>query len=143
MRETWFLVILLIFTACNSKDPATLVQYLDGYWEITKVERDGQIIKEYRFNENIDFFEIDGMQGIRKKVKPQLDGTYLVTNDFEKVEIEIEDSRLILSYTTPYDSGKEKVVEIKENTLVMEKEAGIIYHYQRYQPLIINNYEKE
>ncbi len=143
MRETWFLVLLLIFTACNSKDPATLVQYLDGYWEITKVERDGQIIKEYRFNENIDFFEIENMEGIRKKVKPQLDGTFLVTDDFEKVEVEIENSTLILNYTTPFDSWQEKVLDLKEDKLVVENESGIIYHYQRYSPLLIDNYEKE
>lgn len=135
-------MLLLVFHACDKKDPAEQIKYLDGYWEIESVKISEDSIKEYKFNETIDFIEIEGREGFRKKVRPQLDGTFLVTNDEEKVEIKVEDDEILLYYTTPYDSWKEKLIEAKENELTMENERGIRYHYKRYTP-ILNNYEEE
>ncbi len=137
-------IILLVFTllSCN-QDPAENLQYLDGYWEIKRVERDGEIVVEYRFNENVDFLEINNMKGVRKKVKPQLDGTYLVTDDAENIEVKIEDDHVYIYYTTAFDSWRERVNILTEDNLELENEDGIIYHYQRYTPLLNENYETE
>lgn len=136
------LILLFVFSACNQQDPEEQIKYLDGYWEIESVEISEDSIREYKFNETIDFIEIDGREGFRKKVRPQLDGTFQVTDDEEKVEVKVEDKFVFLYYSTPYDSWKEKLVEAKENELTMENERGIRYHYKRYTPLI-NNYEEE
>ena len=39
--------------------------------------------KEYKINRNNRFFKIEADKGFRKKVMPQLDGTYL-TNDVQE-----------------------------------------------------------
>lgn len=142
MRISAIIFLALTLISC-SKNPEEKVKHLDGYWEIKRVEKDDEIVVEYRFNENIDFFEINNMKGIRKKVKPQLDGTYLVTDDAENIEIKIEDDLLFIYYTTPFDSWKEKINTLTGDKMELENDDGIIYHYQRYTPLLNNHNEKE
>ncbi len=140
MKYTAILIVLFTLLSCNG-NPEEQIPHLDGYWEIKRVERDGETVVEYRFNENVDFFEIDSMKGIRKKVKPQIDGTYLVTDDSENVEVKIEDDLLYIYYTTAYDSWREKVNTLTTEKLELENEDGIIYHYERYTSLL-NNYDE-
>jgi hypothetical protein len=83
------------------------------------------------------------MKGIRKKVKPQLDGSYLVTDDAENIEVKIEDDILYIYYTTAFDTWREKVNTLTEDELELENEDGIIYHYQRYTPLLNDHNETE
>lgn len=142
--KRFFIVLttLLVIYSCNKQNPHEQVNNLAGYWEINKVEFSRDSIREYRFNQVIDFFEIENMKGFRKKVRPQLDGTFTVTNDEEAVEAHIEDDQLYLLYTTPYHTWRERVITAKENELVIENEDNIIYHYQRFTPLL-ENYEEE
>lgn len=135
-----FLFILAI--SCKGNDPEEQLRYLDGYWEIKKVELANDSIREYRFNEMVDFFELENGKGFRKKVRPQLDGTYKITSDSETVDAKIEEGNLHLYYTTPYDTWKEKVLRAGEENLSIETEQGIIYHYKRFQPLL-NIYNEE
>src|SRR5690606_29348370 len=104
-----FLKILIIgvfLTACNRQIPEQQVKYLEGYWEIKRVEIPPDSVVEYKFNENVDYFELGDNKGFRKKVRPQLDGSFLVTENSEEIETRIEDGELYIYYTTPFDSWK-------------------------------------
>lgn len=136
-------ILLLLILGCNNQDPEEQVPYLGGYWEIKRVEFSKDSIREYKFNEVVEFIEITNGQGFRKKVRPQLDGSYQVTQDEEKVETRIEDGQLYLYYSTLYDTWKEKVVHAGEEQLKMENENGVIYHYERFTPLLENYYEAQ
>ncbi|MCM4159324.1 hypothetical protein FHG64_17085 [Antarcticibacterium flavum] len=143
MKFTAFLACLVILTSCNSKDPEEKIPHLEGYWEIEKVEFSKDSMRTYTFNETVDFLDLENGSGFRKKVKPQLNGSYLVTNDAEQVETIVEDNELFLLYTTPYDTWREKVLKANEDHLQIENERGIIYHYKRFKPLLNNYYEAE
>ncbi|HSI69849.1 MAG TPA: hypothetical protein VK941_06440 [Gillisia sp.] len=136
-------LVLLLITACNNQDPEEQIPHLEGYWEIEKVEFSKDSIKAYSFNETVDFMDLQDGTGFRKKVRPQLDGSYQVTNDAEQVEVRIEDNSLYLYYTTPYDTWREKVLKAEDNKLQIENERGIIYHYKRFKPLLNNYYEAQ
>ncbi|HSP82817.1 MAG TPA: hypothetical protein VLN72_03715 [Gillisia sp.] len=144
-----FAVILLLLTGCNSNQnqtPEKQIVHLEGYWEIKRVEIAPDSIREYNYNETVDFFDLNGKEGIRKKVRPQLDGTFQVTEDSENIKVVIEDRELFIYYTTPYDTWKERVVHAEENELKLENEDGMIYHYTRYSPINIDSektYEKK
>lgn len=142
-RVVQIILIALLVTSCNQQDPKDQIQHLEGYWEIKRVEILPDSVREYKFNESIDFFDLTGDNGVRKKVRPLLDGTYLVTDDSENLEVIFENDELYLKYITPYDTWRERVVYAEENELKLENEEGIIYHYQRYTPLIEKGYEKE
>ncbi len=140
---TGLLLCLAILSSCNSRNPEEQIPHLGGYWEIEKVEISKDSVRTYTFSETVDFLDLEDGSGFRKKVKPQLDGSYLVTNDAEQVEAKIEENVLYLLYTTPYDTWREKVLKANEDQLQIENEDGIIYHYKRFKPLLNNYYEAE
>ena len=140
------LLILGLFTACNNQEPEQQLKHLEGYWEIKRVEIMPDSVREYNYNETVDFFDLTGKEGIRKKVRPQLDGSFQVTEDSENIQIIIEDKDLYIYYSTPFHSWKEKVIYAEENELKIKNEDGMIYHYSRYSPINIDSeetYEKE
>ena len=144
MKNALKLIILaFVIFSCNRQDPEDQIQHLEGYWEIKRVEILPDSVREYKFNESIDFFELTGKKGVRKKVRPMLDGTYQVTDDSENMEVIVEDDELFLQYTTPFDTWKERVIYAEEDELKIENQEGIIYHYQRYTPITNESYETE
>ena len=129
--------------SCSQQDPEEKLQNLNGYWEVKQVEFPDASIKNFRMSETVDFFGIENKKGIRKKVRPQFDGTYLVTENAENVEVRIENDSLNLYYSTPYDSWKETVLKAEENEMSIINNRGLIYHYKRFVPLLSALDEKE
>lgn len=137
------ILFLVIISACARQKPEQQFDHLEGYWEITRVEINPDSVREYRFNETVDFIDLEGAKGTKTKVRPQLDGTYEVTGVTEKIEAVVEEEELFIEYTTPYDTWRERVIHAEENDLKLQNDQGVIYHYQRFTPLNINTDEKE
>lgn len=135
------LILIFFLVACQNQDPEEQIKFLDGYWEIDKVEFAEDSVKEYKYNETVDFFEIENGVGFRKKVRPEFDGSYQVTQDQEKVITKIEGEDLYLYYTTAFDEWKEKVILAEEEKLILENERGIRYYYKKFTPLLNDYYE--
>ncbi|WP_148639386.1 lipocalin family protein [Aquimarina longa] len=128
-------VLLLSAFSCTKKNPEKYTQYLNGYWEIkTVILADGSK-KQYRFNQNIDFIEIKDSTGIRKKVQPKLDNSFITTNDSELFTLKIEDDSLRLYYKTSLATWKETIISIKENNMTIKNETGNVYFYSRYKKI--------
>ncbi|WP_432410358.1 lipocalin family protein [Rasiella sp. SM2506] len=125
-------IILTIISSCAKQDANEQIQYLDGYWSIEKAILEDGTEKEFTISTTIDFMEINGKTGIRKKVQPKLDGTFLTSNDAETFEIKIEDDSLRLYYTTPFDSWKETVLKAKDSSLVVLNPDGKTYFYKKF-----------
>ena len=142
-KEMLLLIISLLFISCNRQNPDEQKKHLEGYWEIHQVVFPGDSIRSYRFNETVDYFRIEGDEGFRKKMRPQLDGSYQITNDAEQIELKVEEEELYLYHTTPFTTWKEKVITAEEDELKLENEQGIIYHYKRFTPLLNKYYETE
>ena len=92
----------MFFVGCQQKIQPTDIAKLNGYWEIEKVVFDEGEDKDYKMNESYDYFEITNNKGIRKKVMPQLDGTFLVNDAFENVIVRFAEDKAYLDYATPY-----------------------------------------
>jgi len=137
------LILAFLITGCTNQDPAEQLAHLNGYWEIERVEFSKDSIREFKINENVDFIDIKDGSGFRKKVRPEFDGTYTVTNDEEKVVAKIEEGILNLYYSTPFDSWKETVIKADEDKLSLKNSSGIMYHYKRFTPLLSDYEEKE
>ena len=125
-----FLVFGLLFSCKQSIAEADL-QNLNGYWEIEKVELPDGDKKEYKVNETIDFFKIEKKKGFRKKVMPQMDGTYLTNDVEETIEITIKDGDAIIQYKTNYASWDEAIIELTKDKLVIKNQKDLEYHYKR------------
>jgi hypothetical protein len=117
--------------SCKQSISETDLNNLNGYWEIEKVELPDRDKKEYKVNETIDFFEIQDKKGFRKKVMPQLDGTYLTNDIQENIIITIQDGEAIVHYKTVYASWNEEIIKLTKDKLVIKNQQDFEYHYKR------------
>jgi len=143
IRSIKMLLAAMVLTGCAEQKPKDQFPHLQGYWEITRVEINPDSVREYKFNETVDYIDLDGTRGTKTKVRPQLDGTYQVTGVTEDIEMVMEGKELYLKYTTPYDTFTERVIHAEENDLKLENAEGMIYFYKRYEPLLKDMNEKE
>jgi len=130
---------LLLFTfSCKQENANELLKHISGYWEIEEVRTVEGETKTFTMNMVVDYIEIDGTEGFRKKVAPQPDGTYFVNDDAEAIFVEIKDNKVQLLYSTPFDQWTETVIKANENKLVVKNTDGTVYSYKRFEniPLI-------
>lgn len=143
MKKSIYLLLFVSVWACNPRTPQEKIDNLNGYWAISKAEMaDGQI-KKYNFNALVDYFEIENNKGFRKKVKPKLDGTFLVTDNLEKIIVKIENDSINLYYSTGMDEWKETLIASEENKIVLKNEEGMEYSYKRFTGYLDEHGEKE
>lgn len=128
-----------LFTICFScaDNPLDDIQHLNGYWEIQHVEKDNKTIKEYTYNSTVDFFDVNEktLKGIRKKVTPTFDGTFLVTEHESSFMLKIEDNQLNIYYTVNDATYKETIKSISSKKLVITNQDGLTYIYVPFKSL--------
>lgn len=138
MKKTVLVVfIALLFVACNKKISASDISKINGYWEIEKVVFPDGKDKEYTINTSFDFFQIKNNAGFRKKVSPQLDGTFLVNDDFETVKIIQDKEKYFIQYGTPFAKWKEELLLLSDDELVTVNATKVEYHYKKAGPINI------
>jgi hypothetical protein len=132
MRNSILIFTLLLFTACSKSIAETDLLHINGYWEIEKVILPDGETKDYKINENLDYFFIKKQSGFRKKVLPQLDGTYLTNDVEEKVKVSFEKGDCLLNYKTDFASWQEEVVDLTAEKLVLKSLSNnLVYHYKK------------
>jgi hypothetical protein len=130
------LVLSLFFVGCQQKIEPTDIAKLNGYWEIEKVVFDEGEDKDYKMNESYDYFEItNNNKGIRKKVMPQLDGSFLVNDAYENVVVRFKEGKAFLDYSTPYAKWSEELIAVSDKELVVRNEEKKEYHYKKTGPI--------
>ena len=129
------LFICLFLASCQQKITPEDINKLNGYWEIKKVVfKDGED-KEFKMNENFDFFEIANNKGIRRKVRPQFDGTFLFNEDYEKVKIRFENDHVFLDYSTDYAKWSEELISISDDEMLIKNDQNKEYEYKKAGPI--------
>ncbi|MDG2431350.1 lipocalin family protein [Flavobacterium sp.] len=129
------LFISLLFVACKQKiEPADIAK-INGYWEIEKVVFDKGDDKDYSMNETYDYFEIKNNKGFRKKVMPQLDGTFLVNDTQEALAVRFVDDKVFLDYKTPFMKWSEEIIALTDAELVVVNADKKEYHYKKTEAI--------
>jgi hypothetical protein len=131
MKKIFLFIVFGLLLSCKQTISKTDLNNLNGYWEIEKVELPDGDKKEYKVNETIDFFKIKDGKGIRKKVMPQLDGTYLTNDIQEDIVIAVKDGDATIKYKTTYASWNEEIIELTKDKLVIKNQQDFEYHYKR------------
>lgn len=131
MKRILLLIVLLSVLSCKQNISEADISNLNGYWEIEKVELPDGDKKEYKVNETIDFFKIEANKGFRKKVMPQLDGTYLTNDIQEDVVVVVMDGDASIQYKTTYASWNEEIIVLTKDKLVVKNQQEIEYYYKR------------
>lgn len=136
------LIFTLILSSCNSNTTEEKIDNLNGYWEIKRVEKEAENPREYSFNQMIDYIQIDDQQGVRRKVRPQFDGSFIVSEDEELFSIKVQNDSINLYYKTPFSSWKETLVSSSQDEIEILNQYGIRYTYQRFTPYL-SDYDHE
>lgn len=138
------LIVALSLVGCKQKITLADVAKINGYWEIEKVVLEDGKDKKYGVNESFDYFRIDkNNEGIRKKVMPQLDGTFLVNDTFENVRVRFAEDQAFLDYSTPYMKWTEEILVLTDTELVVLNAEKKEYHYKKTGPIKLDDYGKK
>ena len=132
MKQFVFLLSVFLLLSCG-QDPGEQKTRLGGYWVIEKVEMPDGSEKLFQLSTTIDFIEVTGDSGVRKKVQPKIDGSFLANDSAEKFLLKIENDSLNMYYQTPYDNWKETVLRAKDSVLVVLNRDGKKYTYSRFK----------
>lgn len=124
-----------MFFGCQQKIKPTAIAKINGYWEIEKVVAAEGKEKKYSYNETFDYFDIKNNKGFRKKVTPQLDGSFLVNDAFENVEVTFENEKVYLNYTTSFSKWREELKAISDEAMVIVNSEKNEYHYKKTAPI--------
>jgi len=131
----WLFLLFPLLFSCGKSDPDRLKSHLSGYWEIEKVALPDGSEKQYSLSTTIDFIALNENEGIRKKVQPQLDGSFKTFDQNEQFLAVIRNDSLILQYTTPFDSWEEAILEADGAVLVVLNKDGKKFYYKAYESL--------
>ena len=138
IKMKWVFKLLffcLFLVSCQQKIVPADIAKLNGYWEIEKVGVVDGEDKNYKVNENFDYFEIKDNQGFRKKVKPQFDGSFIVNDTYENVKVRFDKDAVFLDYATDYAKWSEEIVVLTEEELVVKNTDKKEFHYKKTGPI--------
>jgi len=135
MKNYFYSALLsVVLISCTSKPKKEDIVKLNGYWEIEKVVFPDGNKKAYQVNEFIDFISLNNLKGIRQKVAPQLDGTFLSGVLQDKIRVIDSAGCYFLKTKSKFTKWEEKVVSVSEDELVLENETKITYYYKKFIP---------
>ena len=134
------MIVILCFLSCKEQKTYSLedFQRMNGYWEITTVIFPDGTEKPYKANTTIDYIAIEGDKGYKKKVYPNLNGTFKTSDDaitfriLNKVQ-----SGYYLSYDNALGGWQEKINYIGTDFFSLKFDDGNVYCYSRFEPINI------
>ncbi|MDH7444261.1 hypothetical protein [Aquimarina sp. 2201CG14-23] len=128
-------ISVFLLVSCSKPNPEEYIKHINGYWGIEKVITSEGVEKLYNYSQSVDFFEVHDLKGVRKKVKPQLDGSFITTRDSKTFSLKIENDSLRMYYKTPFATWKETLISAKENQMIIKNKAGNLYFYKPYKKI--------
>ena len=138
MKKVLFLTTLFFF-GCKPH-PVDYIEFINGYWEIENVYKNGKLLKEFKISQEIDYFRINNdLSGFRKKLKPNFNGSYTTSKDQLNFKLEIKfNKRLIIVYEDNNTIFDEEITKVNKTNLSIKNDKGMVYNYKAYKPLEIN-----
>ena len=137
MKKIVLFLVFSLLVSCKQSIAEADLQNLNGYWEIEKVMLPDGEKKEYKINETVDFFKVEDKKGFRKKVMPQVDGTYLTNDSEEDITIFVKDGDATIRYKTNYANWDESIIKLTAEKLVLKNKQELEYHYKRPVPFTV------
>ena len=131
-------ILLVLLVGCSPNVPQEDLHLLNGYWEIEKVSLPNGETKDFMSSTTIDYIELDGMKGFRKKVQPKFNGTFETSNDAELFTIVQNGEGFDLNYKGSTNSWSEKLMSISKDNFSVTNQDSMTYGYKRYEPMHLN-----
>jgi hypothetical protein len=137
MRQLSIILVCILLYSCGETVTKEDLTFLDGYWEIKQVKFPNGDTKTYEINATVDYIEVTGTKGYRKKVQPLFDGSFETSDDAEYFSITERDGTFIMVYESTMAVWEEEIRSITETELRLVNEEQITYIYNRFQPITL------
>lgn len=137
MRQLSIILVSIFLYSCGDKVTKEDLGFLDGYWEIRQVKFPNGDTKTYEINATVDYIEVTGSKGYRKKVQPLIDGSFETSDDAEYFSITERDGSFIIVYENAMAVWEEEIKSISVSELRLVNEEQITYIYKRFQPITL------
>jgi len=125
-------LLLLVSFGCSNNTIGEQKALIHGYWEIKSVEMADGTTKEFNVNTSVEYLEVNGDSGVRKKLMPRLDGSFNEFPTSEKFTFQIKNKKLIMHYNTPYAQWAETVVKVTDSIFIVKNKDGKQFEYRRF-----------
>lgn len=129
------LLLILVFSCDTVREDK--LNLLNGYWEIEEVVFPNGDTKAYNISQNVDYIQIDGLKGFRKKVNPKFNGNFETSDDAVLFEIQQQDDTFTMVYKNEQLVWKETITAIATDHFSIQNEDGVLYNYNRFEPISI------
>lgn len=143
MNKKMILVLSCFAFSCAEKVDVNQIEKINGYWQITKVEPVEGEKKEYKANENYEYFELKNKVGFHKKVRWQPMGTFLVDDLQEKMEASQKEDKVQLQFSSKFGKHTEMVHQLSDSLLILASENGAEFYYKKVNVNTLPNYGKK
>ena len=131
MKKVYIIWIVLICISCKKDVSTKDLVLLNGYWQIAKAENNAGDYKEYPINEVYDFFEINGTNGVHKKVVWQPTQKFLVNDIEENIKVKNIKEEYFLQFSNRYGKHEEKLVSLTADEMVLSSLDNVKYYYKK------------
>ena len=91
MYRSIILYLLILCLGCENQITPSDTDLLNGYWNIECITHKNETFYPKGATKLLDFYEVNERVGVRKKVQPQLDNKFLVTEDLNNFKIIFKD----------------------------------------------------
>ncbi|MFS4492325.1 hypothetical protein [Maribacter sp. 2308TA10-17] len=135
MKNFLCLLSCIIFFGCTTNVSSEDLKNLNGYWEIEQVTFPNGETKEFTINPTVDYIELEGLKGFRKKVQPKFDGSFTTSNDAEPFTIKSNNGVFEFHYKNKMSEWKEEIKSISTDNFSVTNQDTLTYSYKRFQPI--------
>ena len=137
MNRLIIILFVVVAVGCRQMPQQEDLDRLNGYWEIEKVVFPDGSSKEYRVSTTVDYFFFEESEGYRKKVQPNLNGSFITSDDAEYFKIVPKSDIFIIRYENELSQWEEKILKLEQDQLILGNQEGIKYHYKRFKSIAI------
>lgn len=138
MFRSFFLSLLILCVGCKKQITPGDLDLLEGYWSIDYITHKNETFYPKGTAKLLDYYNLVGIKGVRKKVQPKLENKFFATEDLNNFKIIFVNKNCYLSFHTLWDKWREKIVELSENKLVLEHQDKR-YHYKKVSQRTLNH----
>ena len=133
MKQILLIIIFSIFFCCSNHKKHNF-QELNGFWLIEKAIAPNGEKKFYKNVEEVDFFEVKGEKGYRKKVISSFNSLndFFSNNDTLFFSLNFKKNKVFFKYLRNDFYWEEELVKLNKKELRLMDSKGVIFVYKKH-----------
>lgn len=132
MRKLFFILSITLLASCGN-NATEMANAMEGYWNIETVTLSDGTEREFPFSNHMDHFEIEGSNGVKNRVSPTYDGSFINYGSPVQFTWETVDGKVVLTFKDGAERYQQTLKKCDATTLVLLHENGTEYRYKAYE----------